>query len=1601
MNPLDSSGDKPATGQGQSLQTAVSADLFAATSPEDLALYGREEIAGFAASALTVLGRRAPGTHTIRISDPAFDAPGRRHREVTLVEIVNDNMPFLVDSVLGELQDFGAEIALVAHPIVTVRRRADGGLADYLGRVPAGEGTIRESLIQIHVSRLGDENRRSALAARLDSLLIEVRRAVADWPAMLKRLAGAIAASKAAPPPVAEEERAEALAFLAWLGEGNFTFLGMRDYSFAGDAETGVLKRDEASGLGILSDPETRVLLRAGEAVQTTPAIRAFLMRPEPLIITKANQRSRIHRRGFMDYIGVKLYGPNGALTGELRMVGLFTSTAYTLSARSIPHLRRKIDRIVARAGYDPASHSGKALVNILETYPRDELFQTDDETLFGNATAIVQLGERPRIRVLARHDEFDRFVSVLVYIPRDRYGQEQRVRIGALLAEAYGGHVTARNSAFPEGALARIHYIIGRNEGAKPHPDRHDLERAVAAIVETFADGLKRVFAAGATDPALARDLVRRYRDAFPPAYRDDFPPEAAAADIARLERLTEERPVAIVFTDGSADDESAAHLRLLHRGGGVTLSERVPILEAMGFRVVSERSYAIGETGAGPSHLHDMALALPDGGVIDLDRQGDKLTAAFLAIWYGQAESDGFNALVLSADLGWRDIAMLRTVGRYLLQGRLPYSLGYLAATLNRHPAIAAALAGLFHARFAGAEEDHTRAAGLRREIEKALEAVASLDEDRIIRAFAGVVEATVRTNFFRIGADGAPEAEIAIKIDCGKVATLPEPRPWREIFIHSPRLEAVHLRFGRIARGGIRWSDRPQDFRTEILGLAKAQLVKNAVIVPVGAKGGFVPKKLPAGPREAVMAEGVAAYRIFMERLLDLTDNLDGAVVVPPEGVARRDGDDPYLVVAADKGTATFSDIANGIATARGFWLGDAFASGGSAGYDHKAMGITARGAWESVKRHFREMDFDIQTTAFTAVGVGDMSGDVFGNGMMLSPEMKLIAAFDHRDIFLDPDPDPEKSLRERRRLFGQPRSSWQDYDRAAISPEGGVYSRQEKSIPLSPGVKARLGVAADRMTPQDLMKAILKAKVDLLWFGGIGTFVRSSEESDQAVGDRANDGIRITGREIRASVVGEGANLAVTQRGRIEYALAGGRINSDAIDNSAGVNTSDMEVNIKIGLAAAVRAGRLDLPARNALLKAMTADVAALVLRNNYLQTLAISLAARRGFEDFGFQGLLMRDLQARGILDRGLEALPDEAELAERRKAGKPLTRPEIGVLLALAKIALYGDLLDSNTVDDPALAAELAAYFPPAMTEGYRAEIEGHRLRREIVATTLANQMINRGGPTFVTRIGERTGAAADAVAKAFVAASAVFDLKAIHTAIDALDNQIGGLVQLDLYRIVEDLLHSRTAWFVRNESFADGIAPVIQAYRQTIEAIAAGLDDLLPPHLAEAAAAAARTHEDRGVPDDLARRLALLPQLADALDIHRIAQAAGRTVGRAAAVFYAVDDTFSLSRIEEAAGRIAVVDPVDGLALERALETVADGQRQIAAAAVAAGGAEEGDLLAAWTLPRKAAVERAKATIASLTGGETPTVSRVVVAAGILADLARNQERG
>ncbi len=1562
-------------------------------SADDGALADRptEELAAIIDRAMAFLQEKPPGMAKVAIKPLDGDH--------AVIEILNRDMPFLMDSIAGELHARGLAIDLVLHPLIKSERTPDGRLVRVLGSGDKSWNDGRqESYIAVHVVGLAPAER-AAVIASLEEILKEVRTAVDDWQPMLARLKKAIADLEKAPASVPAAMRQEAVAFLKWLEAGNITLLGMRDYRLEGDMQTGTLSATDAVGLGLLQNPDVKVLRRGSEFVTLTPEVRNFYLQPDPLIITKANVRSRVHRRAYMDYIGVKTYRADGTLAGELRIVGLFTSQAYVKSPREIPILREKAERVLARAGHPPESHAGKSLLNVLETFPRDELFQISADELAAWSAGILDLELRPRVRVFARVDRFDRFVSLLVFVPRDRYSTRVREEIGNYLATTFHGHVSAFTPYFTEGQLTRVHFIIGRHEGTTPKVSAQTLEQGVEAIVKTWRDRL-----AEALDKAgpKASALFGKYREAFSAGYAEFFPPARAIEDIRRIERLGPDRPLAIDFyveKDGGTERLRAAVYRF---DEPIRLSERVPVLENLGFSVVDERTYDVAPRFGDMIRkvvLHDMVLEAIDGADIDIRKHDIRLEDAFRAVLAGRTSSDTFNRLIIAAGADWREAALIRAYAAYMRQLGLPFGPAYIAATLVTHAGIARDLIELFHHRFnpdRGGEPDQRikDEAPIRERIAGALSTVQSLDEDRIINHLLSLIGATVRTNFYQKDKKGHPPETIAVKLAGHEIEFMPRPRTYREIWVASPRVEGVHLRFAPIARGGIRWSDRAQDFRTEVLGLVKAQQVKNAVIVPAGSKGGFLPKLLPrGGAREAVQAEGTAAYRIFISSLLDLTDNLVDGKIVPPERVVRYDGDDPYLVVAADKGTASFSDLANELSTSRDFWLGDAFASGGSAGYDHKKMGITARGAWECVNRHFREMDTDIQTQPFTVIGVGDMSGDVFGNGMLLSPAICLLAAFDHRDIFLDPSPDAAASLAERARLFALPRSSWQDYNKSLISKGGGIYSRTSKSIPVSPEVRAMLGTTAEHMTPAELLNAILKAKADLLWFGGIGTYIRASTETDADAGDRANDAIRVAAPDIKAKVIGEGANLGVTQRARMELSARGVRLNTDFIDNSAGVNSSDQEVNIKIAVVPVVKSGRLDIPARNKLLASMTDEVAEAVLRNNYQQSLALSLAERNAVADLSAHARLIEALEHRGILEREIEFLPSLPEIAVRQSAGRGLTRPELAVLLSYSKIALRSDLLASAVPDAPALEPRLIEYFPPELARAYPDDLKRHQLRHEIIATTVTNAVVNRLGAAAPQRMADETARPVHEIAYAFTVARAVLGLNDIWPRIDALDNRIDGMSQLDLYARTQEALAHATRWFLRHGKAAADLDATIATHVKG----AAELKSLIASGIGGRSEADVHATEqalvEKQVPVDLAADLARLAILVDAPAITEAAAQAGVPYAAAAHTVLGLNDRFHLRALIDAGRRIRATDAYDMMAVAGAEQALLEARRQIALGILAQPGE---DALAGWHDRHTSEITRVATALDDLSSSGPLTPARLMVAATRLGDLAR-----
>ncbi|EWY40487.1 NAD-glutamate dehydrogenase [Skermanella stibiiresistens SB22] len=1492
--------------------------FYANVPPDDLLESSPDQLYCAALSIWQFAAQRPERSARVRAYHPQLDEHGWQSGH-TVVEIVNDDMPFLVDSVTAELNRQGLTVHLVIHPVVRVRRDSTGRLVELYEPQAAPADATAESFMHIEVDEQTDPLALERIAEGVDKVLSDVRAAVEDWQAMRAPMLRIMDGVDSMPHALPETEMNEARDFLLWLNDDNFTFLGYRRYRFEGEGDEARLSPIPGEGLGVLRDDDVRVFDGLRNFAALPPDAQQFLRQPRLLLVTKSNRRSTVHRPTLMDSVFIKAYDEAGQVVGEHLFVGLFTSVAYSTSVREIPYLRNKAARVLERARFEPRSHDGKALTHILENFPRDELFQITDDELFEIAIGVLHLQERQRTALFVRRDPFERFITCLVYVPRDRYDTDLRRRIQAILERTFNGTCSAFFTQLAESVLARVQFVIETKPGTIPDYDVGEVEERLIEASRAWPDRLQDALVDAKGEEDGLR-LHRRYANAFDVGYRDRSGAELAVYDIERIEEVIHTGRLGLNLYRPIEAAESELNLKLYHDGKQVPLSDILPMLEHMGVKVISEGGpFEVRLPGRiEPVWIHDFAMTTRAGVAVDLGRVRQAFQDTFLRVWEGGMEDDGFNRLVIRAGLGWREITVLRAYAKYLRQIRFQFSQDYMEDTLADHAAITRLIVKLFQTlhdpdkrRDPGQEQtsasiDDIPVAvnGLLVEIDHALDGVANLDEDRILRRFLNLVRSTLRTNYYQKAADGGVKPYVSMKLDSRGVDELPLPRPMVEVWVYSPRVEAIHLRGGKVARGGIRWSDRREDFRTEILGLMKAQMVKNAVIVPVGSKGGFVVKRPPPADagRDVLMAEVIECYKTLMRGLLDITDNFaaDGSVVPPPR-VVRLDSDDPYLVVAADKGTATFSDIANGVSQEYGFWLDDAFASGGSRGYDHKKMGITARGAWESVKRHFREIGVDCQTQDFTCVGVGDMAGDVFGNGMLLSRHTCLVGAFNHLHIFCDPNPDPAASFEERRRLFDLPRSTWADYDAGLLSRGGAIFDRKAKSLKLSPEIQARFGLTRDKVTPAELIQAMLRSETDLLWFGGIGTFIKATEETHAEVGDKANDATRIDGREIRAKIVGEGANLGVTQRGRIEYAQAGGRINTDAIDNSAGVDTSDHEVNIKVLTGDVIARGDMTMKQRDQVLASMTDEVADLVLSDNYLQTQAISVAGMGGADLLEGQVRFMRQLEKSGHLNRPIEFLPDDEEISSRTARGQALTRPELAVLLAYSKITLYDELLASNLPDDPRMAEDLAKYFPKALRRDYRDAIERHRLRREIIATYTTNSMVNRVGPTFVSEMMEKTGMGPGDIARAYTVSRDAFALRGIWTSIEALDNAVPAACQYEMIIATQALLQRTIPWFLINAPQPLDIGVEAAGHTPGVEELAADLDTVLSEEDRVLLAGRTERWVNQGVPEDLARKVASLGTLASALDVNRIARLCRRGVPVVARIYFDLGHRFGM----------------------------------------------------------------------------------------------------
>ncbi len=1576
---------------GQRPQVEVFArEYFRHLDADDLAERTAEDLCGALLSQWQFGASRAAGQPKVRVLSPAMAENGWASRH-SVIEIVNDDMPFLVDSTTTEINRQGLTLHLIAHPIFAVERDAGGALASLRPRNEAPQAA-RESWMHIEVDRLVDPQQRAELVAGIERVLGDVRAAVQDWMPMTARLQEGAAEYANAPPTLPPALVAESRAFLEWLADDHITLLGYRQHDLVREDGEDALRLVAGSGLGVLREADAAT--ESASFSRLPASARALAHAPLPMVVvTKADTRSTVHRPGYTDYIGVKRFDQAGRVVGEHRFLGLFTSTAYSARVAETPLLRGKVEAIAERAGLPPGGHLAKALAHILETYPRDELFQISDDELYETALGILALGERQRLRLFIRRDPFDRFVSCLVYVPRETYATDLRVKLQQILMAAFAGTGADFNVLLGDTVLARIHFTVRTTPGQVPPFDRKEIEGKLAVAARRWTDRLRDALI-DSEGEARGIELYKRWNAAFPPEYRERVAPRAAVADVRKIDTLTAEAPLALALYRPLGAAAGALGFKVYHRGAPVVLSGSLPMLEHMGVRVLGEQNYSIEAEGASIS-MHDFELQTQVAEDIEPETLARLFEGSFARVFRGDDENDDFNRLVLRAGLAADEIVVLRAYSKYLKQIGFALSQSAIESTLSQHARIARMLVTLFKLRFDPVGHDEQGARAQVNAIEQALDRVSNLSEDRVLRQLLALIQATLRTNYWRTGpghsgAPGPRRGFLSFKFESARVPGLPEPKPLYEIFVYSPRFEGIHLRGGKVARGGLRWSDRPEDFRTEVLGLVKAQMVKNTVIVPVGSKGGFVLKKAPpASDRDATLKEGIACYQDYLRSLLDVTDNLAGTVVVPPPQVVRLDGDDPYLVVAADKGTATFSDYANAVSKEYGHWLGDAFASGGSVGYDHKVMGITARGAWEGVKRFFRETGVDIQSTDFTVVGVGDMSGDVFGNGMLLSRHIRLIAAFDHRHIFIDPEPDAAASFAERERLFKLARSSWVDYDSNLISAGGGVWARSEKSIPISPQARAALGIEAERLTATELLSAILKAPVDLLYNGGIGTYVKASTQTHADVGDRANDALRINGRDLRCKVIGEGGNLGFTQSGRIEAALNGVRINTDAIDNSAGVDTSDHEVNIKILLGLAIADGEITDKQRNTVLAQMTDDVAALVLRDNYFQTQALSVTGRLGPRLIDQEARFIRFLEKAGRLNRAIEFLPTDDEIAERKARGLALTHPERAVLLAYCKMWLFDEIMASDLPEDPWIGTALARYFPAQLREKFGAYIPRHPLRREIVATHVLNSMVNRVGSTFVHRLSDMTGAKPAQVVRAYLATREVMGHVALWQLVEGLDNKVPDAVQSEM--LIEEgwLTASATTWFLRSRRLAEPMEAIFKRFTPAVDALRGTLATAAGASPMAAAWIAA------GVPETLAQRVAAGQGLYAALDIAEVAEAVRRGVAEVGEVHVAVADRLGLARLRNQIAGLPSESYWQSLAKAALGDDLAQLQRAITQAVLKSGTVSTGQMLAQWEALNAFELERAQRLLAELGDAPTADLAMLSVALRELRNLA------
>lgn len=1557
---------------------------------------------GAVLAAWQFLQKRSADETPVSVFNPDLESDGWQSTH-SVVFILHPNIPFLIDSLRMAINQREIGTHSIQHSILRVERDDNGKLKKLHTTRRASKDASYEAFIVLEIDRHSAPEDLRDLEQTLQKVLHEVRIAVGDFPIVKDKVSEIVKELDATTAGISEEGKEEARAFLTWLVDDHFTFLGYDEYDFAKDKQGMVVRRVENSELGILRvNNERPDRVRLNELPQRT---RHEMTRSDDIFIfAKSAQRSRVHRPAYPDYIAVKKFNSKGEVVGERRFLGLYTARVYNERPDEIPLLRRKFQSVMKRSGFLTDDYAGKELEQILTLYPRDELFQIETDELLRVAKSILYIQERRRIELFMREDVYGQFVTCLAFFPRDIYNTELRLKVEQVLLDRLEAEDIEFVTHFSESVLARVQFTIRVPQVENRQLPLAEIRDKVIELAQSWRDGLYEALSE-AYGEEQGNELYRVWAGGFPASYTDMFSPRRAAIDLEHITASARDDDLAMSFYRALEEDENTLHFKLFYPDEPLPLSDVMPIFDNLGFRVIGEHPFEVIDRTGKTVWIHDFTLQSHTGNMVDIHRIRPIFEELFRRVWHGEAENDAFNRLLLSSYMSWREIALLRTYARYMRQIRFSNSQTFISNTLVNHVNLTRILLEYFEVRFNPERfksKGKSEAAQQKLEIEfnAGLDEVENLSEDRVLRLYLELMQATLRTNYYQPDGEGQPKPYISVKFDPLQIPDMPLPLPMFEIFVYSPRVEGVHLRGGKVARGGLRWSDRFEDYRTEILGLVKAQQVKNAVIVPVGAKGGFVAKRLPdPSDREAFQAEGIAAYKTFIRGLLDITDNLVDSGIQPPERVIRHDEDDHYLVVAADKGTATFSDIANGLAAEYGFWMGDAFASGGSNGYDHKKMGITARGAWVSVERHFREMGINPAVDEFTAIGIGDMGGDVFGNGLLCSEKTRLVAAFNHIHIFIDPTPDAERSYKERKRLFELPRSAWTDYDSKLISKGGGVFSRNAKSIPVSPEMKKLLGIKADRVPPNMLISHILKAEVDLLWIGGIGTYVKGSGESHSDVGDKANDGLRINGAELRCKVVGEGGNLGFTQMGRIEYALKGGRLNTDFIDNSGGVDCSDHEVNMKILLNRAVAMGDLTGKQRNIMLEEMTDDVASLVLKNNYRQTQAISIASEDAATRLEEYRRLMNTFESEGKLNRALEFLPDDETLSERKLAKKGLTRPELSVLISYVKGDLKQVLIDSNLPDNPLLAGEMYKVFPRDLTKRFSKELGEHQLRREIIATQIANDMVNHMGITFVERLNQSTGADAASIALAWIIARDVFRIDSWWDKIEALDFHVSADLQMELMQDLMRLMRRAVRWLLRNRRAELNIQSHMERFADSVWAITSGL----PEYLGDQARANWEKRNDQlmaaGLPKELASVLAGTGYLYSSLGIIEAQEATGMPLKTVANLYYDLGDRLDLTWFANAIAALTPSSHWQALARESFREDLDWQQRALTTGVLKTAESPEKvtDSVNAWEQRNQHMIDRWNAMLAELKGVREPEYAMFSVALRELLDLAQS----